>query len=51
MFISYKKKFDDYGIYDNILDPKKYELHKALEGHKVGDVIKFKGKSYEIIGV
>jgi len=50
-FISYKKKFDDYGIYDNILDPKKYDLHKALEGHRVGDVITFKGKSYEIIGV
>lgn len=50
-FISYKKKFGDYEIYDNTLQPERFPLHKALEGHKVGDVIVFQGKEYEIIGL
>ncbi|WP_022757461.1 sacsin N-terminal ATP-binding-like domain-containing protein [Butyrivibrio fibrisolvens] len=51
MFISYKKKFANDEIYDNVLQPSKFPLHKALEGHKVGDVVKFQGKEYEIIGI
>lgn len=50
-FISYKKKFANDEIYDNILQPNKFPLHKALEGHKVGDVVMFQGKEYEIIGL
>lgn len=50
-FISYKKKFANDEIYDNVLQPNKFPLHKALEGHKVGDVITFQGKEYEIIGL
>ena len=50
-FITYKKKFGNNEIYDNVLQPKKYPLHKAMEGHKVGDVIVFQGKKYEIIGL
>lgn len=48
-FISYKKKFANDEIYDNVLQPNKFPLHKALEGHKVGDVVIFQGKEYEII--
>lgn len=33
----YKKKFANDEIYDNVLQPNKFPLHKALEGHKVGD--------------
>ena len=50
-FISYKKKFANDEIYDNVLQPNKFPLHKALEGHKVGDVVTFQGKKYEIIGL
>lgn len=50
-FISYKKKFANDEIYDNVLQPNKFPLHKALEGHKVGDVVIFQGKEYEIIGL
>ena len=50
-FISYKKKFANDEIYNNILQPNKFPLHKKLEGHKVGDVVKFQGREYEIIGV
>lgn len=50
-FISYKKKFANDEIYDNVLQPNKFPLHKALEGHKVGDVVTFQGKEYEIIGL
>lgn len=50
-FISYKKKFANDEMYDTILQPNKYPLHKAFEGHKIGDVITFQGKQYEIIGL
>lgn len=38
-FITYKKKFANDEIYDNVLQPDKFPLHKAMEGHKVGDVV------------
>ncbi|MCF0133827.1 MAG: hypothetical protein HUJ72_08175 [Blautia sp.] len=47
-FITYKKKFGDFEVYDNVLQPKKYPLHAVLEGHRVGDIIVFQGKKYEI---
>lgn len=47
-FITYKKKFGDFEIYDNVLQPKKIPLHAELEGHRVGDIITFQGKKYEI---
>lgn len=47
-FITYKKKFGDFEIYDNVLQPKKFPLHAELEGHRVGDIITFQGKKYEI---
>jgi hypothetical protein len=50
-FISYKKKFANDEMYDTILQPNKYPLHKAFEGHKIGDVITFQGKQYEITGL
>lgn len=50
-FISYKKKFANDEIYDNVLQSNKFPLHKALEGHKVGDVVTFQGMEYEIIGL
>lgn len=50
-FITYKKKFANNEIYDNTLQPDRFPLHKAMEGHKVGDVIVFQGKEYEIIGL
>lgn len=49
-FISYKKKTSN-EIIDNILQPDKYPLHKALEGHKIGDEVFFMGKKYEIVGL
>ncbi len=50
-FIAYKKKFGDYEIYDNVLQPRKFKLHQVMEGHKVGDVVTYMGKQYEIIGL
>ena len=47
--ITYRKKFANGEIYDNILQPLKYPLHKAFEGRKVGDIVRFMGKEYEII--
>lgn len=49
-FVSYKKKFGDYDMVDTVLDLQ-YPLHKVLLGHKVGDIISFQGRSYEIIGL
>lgn len=49
--ISYRKRFDDGEICNNVLQPTRFPLHKALEGHKVGDVVVFRGKEYEIINV
>ena len=45
------KKFSNDDIADNILQPDKYPLHKEFLGHKVGDIVSFRGKEYEIIGI
>jgi hypothetical protein len=50
-FITYKKSFAGGETYDNTLQPDKFPLHKAFEGHSVGDVVVFQGKQYEIIGI
>lgn len=50
-FITYKKSFAGGVTYDNTLQPDKFPLHKAFEGHRVGDVVVFQGKQYEIIGI
>lgn len=50
-FITYKKSFAGGETYDNTLQPDKFPLHKAFEGHRVGDVVVFQGKQYEIIGI
>jgi hypothetical protein len=50
-FITYKKSFAGGATYDNTLQPDKFPLHKAFEGHRVGDVVVFQGKQYEIIGI
>lgn len=50
-FITYKKAFAGNEILDNTLHPDKYPLHKAFIGHKVGDVIVYMGKQYEITAV
>ncbi len=50
-FVSYKKLGPNMQIMDNIMSPKKYPLHKAMEGHRPGDVVYFLGKKYEIISV
>ena len=50
-FITYKKKFSNDDIVDNILQPDKYPLHKEFLGHKVGENVSFRGKEYEIIGI
>ena len=49
--ITYKKKFSNDDIADNILLPDKYPLHKEFLGHKVGENVSFRGKEYEIIGI
>ena len=50
-FITYKKRFSNDDIADNILQPDKFPLHKEFLGHKVGEVVSFRGKEYEIIGI
>lgn len=50
-FVSYKKLGPNMQIMDNILSPNKYPLHKAMEGHRPGDVVYFLGKKYEIVSV
>uniref|UniRef100_I5AWT5 Uncharacterized protein n=1 Tax=Eubacterium cellulosolvens (strain ATCC 43171 / JCM 9499 / 6) TaxID=633697 RepID=I5AWT5_EUBC6 len=49
--IRYKKLFANDMICDTVLQPGKYPLHKKFEGHRIGDVILFLGKEYEIIGL
>lgn len=49
--IKYRKLFDLYDTYENILMPFKFPLHQAFEGHKAGDVITFRGKKYELLEV
>ncbi len=48
MYIGFKNRVDGI-ITEGVLQPGKYPLHKELEGHKVGDVVKFFGKEYEIV--
>ena len=50
-FITYKKRFSNDDIADNILQPEKFPLHKEFLGHRVGDIVLFRGKEYEIIGI
>ena len=50
-FITYKKRFATEDIVDNTLQPKKFPLHKELEGHRPGDIIRFQGREYELLGV
>lgn len=45
------KSFAGGVTYDNTLQPDKFPLHKVFEGHRVGDVVVFQGKQYEIIGI
>ena len=49
-FITYKKHNSD-EIKDNTLQPGRFPLHKAFLGHRPGDVVRFMGAEYEIIGV
>jgi hypothetical protein len=49
--ISYKKCVGDGEIHNIIMQPDKYPLHKAFEGLRVGNVIGFMGKQYEIIKI
>lgn len=50
-FITYKKRFSSDEIADSILQPDKFPLHKEFLGHRVGDIVIFRGKEYEIIGI
>lgn len=53
-FVTYKKLALGKGessCYDNVIQSKKYPLHKALIGAKVGDVIRFMGKDYEVMAI
>lgn len=50
-FITYKKRFATEDIVDNTMQPRKFPLHKAFEGHRPGDVIRFQGREYELLGV
>ncbi len=49
-FITYKKINSD-EIKDNTLQPGRFPLHKAFLGHRTGDIVKFMGWNYEILGV
>lgn len=49
-FVKYRKIFND-EIVDIVFQPEKYPLHKAFLGHKVGDIIYFLGKKYEIVEI
>ena len=40
-FITYEKSFAGGETYDNTLQPDKFPLHKAFEGHRVGDMVTF----------
>ncbi len=46
-FITYKKLFTGEN-YDNTVQSKKFPLHKAFIGKKIGDIVRFQGKEYEI---
>ena len=49
--ITYRKKFAGDEEVNNVLQPSKFPLHKAFLGHKVGDVIVFMSKQYEIVDI
>lgn len=50
-FITYKKRFAGGEVYDNTLQPDKFPLHKAFVGHKIGDIVIFQNREYEITGI
>lgn len=49
-FITYKKLFSGEN-YDNTIQASKYPLHRAFLGKKIGDIISFQGKEYEITSI
>lgn len=49
-FITYKKLFSGEN-YDNTIQAAKYPLHRAFLGKKIGDIISFQGKEYEITSI
>ena len=48
-FVTYKKQ--DGSLYENTIQSKKFPLHKAFLGAKLGDEIVFMGKKYTITGI
>lgn len=50
-FVSYKNRFEKDKIVDNVLQPRKFPLHKMMIGHRPGDVVTFMLKEYEILSV
>lgn len=49
-FITYKK-LPSGDEYDNVIQSKKFPLHKALIGAKKGDVVRFMNKEYQVIEI
>ena len=49
--VTYRKLFATKSVVDTTLQPHKFPLHKKLEGHKPGDIIRFQGKEYELLSV
>ena len=48
-FVTYKKQ--DGSLYENTIQSKKFPLHKAFLGAKLGDEIVFMGKKYTVTGI
>ena len=46
-FVTYKR-LNDVEMYDNTVQPDRFPLHKLFVGKKVGDIVTFQGKQYEI---
>ena len=46
-FVTYKR-LNDGEMYDNTVQPDRFPLHKLFVGKKVGDIVTFQGKQYEI---
>lgn len=49
-FITYKKLFSGEN-YDNTVQSERFPLHKAFLGKKIGDIVSFQGKEYEITSI
>lgn len=49
-FITYKKLFSGEN-YDNTIQAERFPLHKAFLGKKIGDIVSFQGKEYEITSI